>query len=40
MEELMQVTIDVIAWLLQPFAIMLAVGWVVSLFAFGRDGGR
>lgn len=38
MEELVQVTIDVIAWFLNPFAVMLVVGWIVSLFAFGRDG--
>lgn len=40
MEDLLQVTVDVVGWLLNPFAVMLAVGWVVSLFAFGRDGGR
>lgn len=37
MEELIQITIDVLAYCLGPFAVMLGVGWVVSLFAFGRD---
>lgn len=37
MELLIQATIDVLAYFLGPFAIMLGVGWLVSLFAFGRD---
>lgn len=37
MEQLTQVTIDVLAWFLGPFAVMLVVGWLVSLFSFGRD---
>lgn len=37
MLELVQATIDIMAWFLQPFAIMLVLGWLVSLFAFGRD---
>lgn len=32
MEELAQITIDVLAWFLQPFAAVLAIYWVVSLF--------
>lgn len=32
MQELAQVTIDVLAWFLQPFSVVLAVYWVVSLF--------
>lgn len=37
MEELTQITIDIMAYFLSPFAIMLGVGWLVSLFKFGRD---
>lgn len=37
MLELAQATIDIAAWFLQPFAILLVLGWLVSLFAFGRD---
>lgn len=32
MEQLAQLTIDVLAWFLAPFAVVLAVNWVVSLF--------
>lgn len=32
MNELAQVTIDVCAWFLAPFAILCAVSWVVSFF--------
>lgn len=32
MQDLVQVTIDVMAWFLAPFAVVLAVNWVVSLF--------
>lgn len=32
MEQLAQVTVDVMAWFLQPFAAILAINWVVSLF--------
>lgn len=35
-EILTQATIDLIAWFLIPFAVMLAVEWVVGLFR--RDG--
>lgn len=38
MDLLLQATIDVLAYFLAPFAVMLGVGWLVSLFAFGRDG--
>lgn len=37
MQELAQSTIDVIAWFLQPFAIMLCISWVVSLFNSWRS---
>lgn len=37
MEELIQITIDVMAYYLGPFSVMLGVGWLVSLFKFGRD---
>ncbi len=37
MSELTQITIDILAYFLAPFAVMLGVGWLVSLFAFGRD---
>lgn len=33
---LLQPTIDVLAYFLAPFAVMLGVGWLVSLFDFGR----
>ncbi len=32
MQELAQATIDIIAWFLAPFAIMLCISWVCSLF--------
>lgn len=32
MQELAQATIDVLAWFLAPFSIVLVVNWVVSLF--------
>lgn len=34
MMELAQVTIDVMAWFLLPFACTLAVSWAVSLFRY------
>ena len=37
MEILLQPTIDILAYFLAPFAVMLGVGWLVSLFVFGRD---
>lgn len=37
MQELAQTTIDIIAWFLQPFAIMLCISWVVSLFNSWRQ---
>lgn len=37
MSELTQITIDILAYFLAPFAVMLGVSWLVSLFAFGRD---
>lgn len=40
METLVQATIDIVAYFLAPFAVMLGVSWLVSLFAFGRNGGR
>lgn len=36
MEELVQATIDIIAWFLVPFATLLVAGWLVSLFAYAR----
>lgn len=36
MEELIQITIDIMAYFLGPFAVMLGVGWLVSLFTFTR----
>lgn len=32
MQELAQATVDIIAWFLAPFAVMLGITWVVSLF--------
>lgn len=32
MQELAQMTVDTVAWFLQPFAFMLVVSWLVSLF--------
>lgn len=32
MELLAQATIDVMAWFLQPFAYVLVIYWVISLF--------
>lgn len=37
MLEIAQATVDLIAWFLQPFAVLIVVSWLVSLFAFGRD---
>lgn len=37
MEELAQITIDVLAYFLAPFAIMLGISWLVSLFPRGRE---
>jgi len=37
MQDLAQMTIDIIAWFLQPFAIMLCLAWVVSLFNSWRQ---
>lgn len=34
MEALAQATIDVLAWFLQPFAVVLVISWVVSLFRY------
>lgn len=34
MEALAQSTIDVLAWFLQPFAVVLVISWVVSLFRY------
>lgn len=30
--ELAQATVDVLTWFLQPFAVVVAINWVVSLF--------
>ena len=30
--ELVQATIDILAWYLAPFAVVVAVSWVVSMF--------
>lgn len=32
MQELAQVTIDVCAWFLTPFAILCVLSWVISFF--------
>jgi uncharacterized membrane protein len=32
MEDLAQITIDVLAWFIQPFAFVLIVFWVTGLF--------
>lgn len=32
MQELAQSTINVLAWFIQPFALMLVLSWIVSLF--------
>lgn len=32
MQELAQTTINVLAWFLQPFALVLVINWVISLF--------
>lgn len=40
MQDLIQATVDVVAYFIGPFAVMLGVSWLVSLFAFGRDGGK
>lgn len=37
MHEIGQITIDIMAYFMEGFAVMLVVGWVCSLFAFGRD---
>lgn len=34
MEQLVQSTIDVLAWFLMPFAVVVVVSWVVSLFKY------
>lgn len=34
MEQLGQATIDVLAWFLQPFCLVMAVSWVVGLFRY------
>lgn len=37
MDIIAQATIDIMAYFMSGFAIMLVVGWVASLFSFGRD---
>lgn len=32
MEQLAQATIDVLGWFLVPFAYILVINWVISLF--------
>lgn len=32
MELLAQSTVDVLTWFLKPFAVILVINWVVSLF--------
>lgn len=37
MDIIGQATIDIMAYFMSGFTIMLVVSWIVSLFAFGRD---